>query len=283
MQNDTETRLAGAKECDSNARSLPFTSLNDNAKATILLIHGAFGDRHGWDKVTPSLIDYHLLLPDLPGHGEAAHLAFSNPLSAKLLSELIHRHAKGRRANVIGFSLGLHVAVELATLYPEVVNEIFISGLKMMPVSLAKGIGPYALLANSYLEDITPQWLISWLMDQPPDVDVHNRPRHRKTVAHCRAILEVITTADKGGQWPGPWPARTCIICAGKSGILPTADHPHDAVKLRDIGRKRNAEDVAFTHPLMRHPWCEQDPKLFADAARSWFEHQPLPIGFVEL
>jgi len=73
------------------------------------------------------------------------------------------------------------------------------------------------------------------------------------------------------------------VYCAVKSGIVPSADHPEDAVKYRDIGRKGNAETVAFTHPLMRHPWNRQDPELFAKAARSWFEGEALPEGFVKL
>lgn len=43
-----------------------------HGKPTILLIHGACGCGREWDLVTPYLSDdYHVLLPDLPGHGDS--------------------------------------------------------------------------------------------------------------------------------------------------------------------------------------------------------------------
>lgn len=121
--------------------------------------------------------------------------------------------------------------------------------------------------------------MISWLMD---GADLQSATTS-VTVPMCRSVLSVITLADSDGKWPSPWPARTLIIAAGRAGMLPTADHPHDALKLRDIGREMNAETVAYTHPEMRHPWNRQDPELFARTAKAWFEKANIPSGFVEL
>jgi hypothetical protein len=80
--------------------------------------------------------------------------------------------------------------------------------------------------------------------------------------------------------WPSPWAARTLIVAAGKRGILPTCDNPQDAVKLMEIGRERNPDTLAVTHPEMRHPWNLQAPELFAETARAWFGREEIPSGF---
>ncbi len=99
------------------------------------------------------------------------------------------------------------------------------------------------------------------------------------TVELYRHIIPILTTST----WPSPWPARTLIVAAGKGGIIPSHDHPHDAVKLMEIGRELNAKTVAVTHPEMRHPWNRQDPVLFAKTAQSWFVGEDIPKGFEKL
>ncbi len=243
---------------------LPFSEVNKNATATILFIHGAFVDRNDWDQVTPHLSKYHILLPDLPGHGQADQIGpFSKQLSARLLADLIRQHAKGGRAHIIALSLGAFVAIELASVHSDVVNEMFISGLKVMPAPYRTGIAPYGLWLSQRLESYIPLPLVRWAMD---GTDMQGIDLSRVTLPLCRAIMSTITAESGDGEWAKPWSARTCIISAGKAGIVPSADHPEDAVKY-----------------LMRHPWNRQDPELFARAAKCWFEGDPLPESFIEL
>jgi hypothetical protein len=96
------------------------------------------------------------------------------------------------------------------------------------------------------------------------------------TLELCRQIAPFIVTK----MWPSPWPARTLIVAAGKGGIIPSKDHPHDAFRLMEIGRQLNPETVAL---MMRHPWNRQDPVLFAETARCWFEGKEIPTGFEKL
>ncbi|KAK5122251.1 hypothetical protein LTR85_004161 [Meristemomyces frigidus] len=267
-------------EARDDEQTLPFTELNTDGKATILFIHGAFSNRTEWDLVTPHLPEYHILLPDLPGHGEAQSIRpFSKRLAAKLLARLVRSHAKnGGKAHVVGLSLGAYVALELASEYPDVVNELFISGIKVLPQM--SSFAPRGLWLEQYFENALPRSFVRWLMD---GADIRPSDPSRITVGLCKEVLDTITFADTGGVWPSPWPARTLIVAAGKAGIVPSSDHPQDAVKLREIGRQMNGGTVAYTHPEMRHPWNRQDPKLFAQTARAWFERQHIPVGFKEL
>jgi hypothetical protein len=99
------------------------------------------------------------------------------------------------------------------------------------------------------------------------------------TLDLCRQIVPPMIEA----KWPSPWPARTLIVAAGKSGILPTSDHSRDAVKLMEIGGERNPDTIAVTHPAMRHPWNRRAPELFAETARAWFEREEIPDGLKKL
>lgn len=199
---------------------------------------------------------------------------FSVEYSSRLLAQLIGTHAINGKAHIIGHSLGAHGAVNLASKYPELIDNVFVSGFEIYPPSTLSNFAPYAILAEHYTQKIIPQSLVKWLMDgtdiprgTPPPLDL------------CRQIAVPMIS----NTWPSSWPARTLIVAAGKGGIVPSKDHPTDAVKLRDIGRPQNEETIAVTHAEMRNPWNRQAPRLFAEVARAWFEGKDIPDGFVEL
>jgi pimeloyl-ACP methyl ester carboxylesterase len=256
---------------------LHYTTSNPSGKSTILLIHGAFVSGFNWDLVVPHLTSYHLLIPDLPGHGQSRNITpFSVESSSRLVAALIRKHAVNGRAHIVGHSLGAHVAINLASSYSELVDALFISGFEIYPQAALSRFMPYAMWTENRIQNLIPRPLISWLMD---GTDIpHGDPR-TCTMDLCRQIILPMTETT----WPSPWPARTLIVAAGKGGIIPSRDHPHDAVKLMKIGRERNPGTIAVIHPAMRHPWNRQAPMLFAETARAWFEEGEIPSGFEKL
>jgi pimeloyl-ACP methyl ester carboxylesterase len=261
---------------------LPYLELGSpTATSTIVFVHGAGGDGSDWDMVAEHLSQYHLLLPDLPAHGKAGHIQpLSKELAAKLLADLIRNHAKGGKAYVVGLSMGAFISLELASVYPDLVMEMFVSGLKTIAPGLANNAAvPYAAWTISRFENLAPQSWTRWALS---GTDLKPVDMSQATISRTRGIMNMLGAVHKG-DWPTPWPARTCIINAGKRGLLPTGDVPTHTIMFRDIGRKGNLETTAYNHPGMHHPWFRQDPKLFAEAVSCWFEHRPLPDGFVEL
>jgi pimeloyl-ACP methyl ester carboxylesterase len=258
--------------------SLHFVSINPAGRRTIVLIHGAFCSGSNWDLVVPYLANsYHLLIPDLPGHGQSRHITpFSLGSSSKYLVQLIRKHAANSRAYIVGHSLGAHVAINLASAYPEVISDVFISGFEIYPPTTISNFAPYAFWFDQRVQKLIPRPVISWLMD---GTDIQGGKSGSWTLELCRQIVPVIVTTI----WPSPWPARTLIVAAGKGGIIPSKDHPRDAARLMEIGRQLNRETVAFRHPEMRHPWNRQDPVLFAETASCWFEGKEIPSGFEKL
>lgn len=261
-----------------HSMSLELYHTTHNAgQTTVVLIHGALVSGLYWDLVIPHLPkSYHLLVPDLPGHGKSQSTPFSIDLASHMIAQLIRAHAITGSAHIIGHSLGAQVAIRLASTDPDVVNSIFISGFGMFPRTSITPYIPYAAWAMSRVENCLARPLISWAMD---GADIPHIDTDLCTLDLCRQIV----APEEPTEWPVPWPARTLIVAAGKGGLIPTKDSSRDAVKLVEIGRELNDETVAYTHLGMRHPWNRQAPRLFAETAVAWFERMELPGGFVKL
>lgn len=257
--------------------SLPHESLNPNGGSTIVFIHGAFGSRKDWDMVTPLLSEYHLLVPDHPGHGAAQHLApFSVEKSADLISKLIEAKASRGAAHVVGWSLGASVALQLARRHPSVVRSMVITGYGNLPRSWFTPYLPYAIWLDHHIENSVPRSFTRWLMDGT------DLPKVDTKIANLDLIRNIFVDGLTN-QSPTSWPARTLIIAATKSGIVPSNDNESLAKELAKTGREENAQTYAVKHSKMRHPWPRQSPQLFADVVRAWIEGKDLPEGFEKL
>ncbi|OJJ31596.1 hypothetical protein ASPWEDRAFT_176661 [Aspergillus wentii DTO 134E9] len=257
--------------------ALHYISSNPSAQTTILLIHGAFCSSEYWDLVIPHLsTSYHLLVPDLPGHAKSRSITpFTVDTSADLLAQLIRKEAKNGSAHVIGHSLGAHVAITLASAYPDLVQDVFVSGFAIFPPSAMAEYAPYLIWPVIRVENMIPRSVISWLMD---GTDVVRLDTSVCTLDLCRQVMVALRSS---GEWPAPWRARTLVVAAIKGGIIPSSDNAEYAGRLAEIGREVNPETIAVIHPDMRHPWNRQAPGLFAETARAWFERRDLPEGFL--
>jgi pimeloyl-ACP methyl ester carboxylesterase len=243
-------------------------------KPTILLIHGAFTTAADWQPVISHLgQSFHILAPDLPGHGSAGG-TFTLDNTADALYTLIQKSAVSKKAHIVGHSLGAQVAIRLAEKYPSVVDHMAVSGFEIYPSLPSSDRLSYILWTMSRVENLVPRPVIRWLMD---GTDIG---RHSPSLELCRQVAENMKTA----RYPVAWPAPTLIIAAGRGGLVPSYDHPEDAKKLASIGHEMNDKTLAVTHPLMRHPWNRQNPLLFANTVRGWIGGDySVPVGFERL
>ena len=108
-----------------------FQSINPLAPRTLLLLHGAISSHREWDLVSAHLPTYHLLIPDLPSHGRSASASIPLELAstAALLKDLISEHAQNGKADVVGMSMGGYTAIYIAQKYPNIVGDLFVSGV----------------------------------------------------------------------------------------------------------------------------------------------------------
>lgn len=99
-------------------------------KPVLLLIHGMAGSSNAWREMIPRLEQrYHVIAPDLPGHGDSSPEFddYSLGAMASVLRDLLV--VKGvSRCTVVGQSLGGGVAMQFVYQYPEFCERIVLIG-----------------------------------------------------------------------------------------------------------------------------------------------------------
>jgi pimeloyl-ACP methyl ester carboxylesterase len=100
-----------------------------NAQAPlIVLVHGGRDHARNWDWVARALSTrWHVVAPDLRGHGDSAWSpdgAYSAPFFVSDLAQLIHQLADGKPCVLVGHSLGGAISLRYAGLFPETVRKL---------------------------------------------------------------------------------------------------------------------------------------------------------------
>ena len=108
----------------------------------LILIHGGRDHCRNWDWVAKALRDdFHIVAPDLRGHGDSAWSPDGNySMAAHIydLAQLIHRQELAP-AMIVAHSFGAMIALRYAGIYPEKVTKLVaIEGLGMPPALAAE-------------------------------------------------------------------------------------------------------------------------------------------------
>ncbi|MCI4589254.1 alpha/beta hydrolase [Sphingobium sp. BYY-5] len=118
----------------------------------LILVHGGFDHARSWDWTARALAeDYHVIAPDLRGHGDSAWSPEGSYMMANfvydlaLLIDLFDRTP----ATIVGHSLGGSISLRYAGLFPDKVRRIVaIEGLGLSPERLK----------HKAEEDVTDAW-----------------------------------------------------------------------------------------------------------------------------
>jgi pimeloyl-ACP methyl ester carboxylesterase len=104
-------------------------------RPTIVFLHGTRLTGASWAAQIAELgEEFHVLAPDLPGHGLAADEPFTLTGAAERIAQLIAAEAHGGRAILVGLSLGGYVAMDVAARWPERIHGLVISGATAEPM-----------------------------------------------------------------------------------------------------------------------------------------------------
>ncbi len=108
----------------------------------LVLVHGGEDHCRNWDGVAQALRkDWHVIAPDLRGHGESEWASDGTYFIAGLIYDLAElvRHLNLAPVTIVGHSYGGHIALRYTGLYPDEVRKLVaIEGLGPSPQKMAE-------------------------------------------------------------------------------------------------------------------------------------------------
>jgi len=93
----------------------------------LVMVHGGMDHAHNWDGIARELCrDWHIICPDLRGHGDSAWSpdgSYLLPFYVSDLAQLIHQ-ISDEPVSIVAHSLGGAISLRYASLYPERVRRL---------------------------------------------------------------------------------------------------------------------------------------------------------------
>lgn len=121
--------------------SIQFEEFGPLEAPLLVFIHGGGVSGWMWEEQIKFFQDYHCIVPTLPAHGgQKGGIPFSIRGSAKLVNDLIIEKANGQNVNVVCFSIGAQVLVEMLSLQPTLIDKAMINSALTRPITLPKSI-----------------------------------------------------------------------------------------------------------------------------------------------
>jgi len=252
---------------------------------TIVFLHGGGGAGWMWQPQLAALTNFHILVPDLPEHGQSAEIKpFSINNSVERVAELIRTRAHNGRAHVVGLSAGAQISVALMALHPELVDHAVISSALVRPMPGANLISP-GLIAFSVKWFVEPfknvDWWIRLNMKYSSGVPEKYYPQFKKDFQNLTGDLFAhITVENQSFRLPQGLErvAAPTLVVAGKNeyGVMRQS--------VRDIASAiPAAKGFLISHARKlsiaeEHNWNMTAPDLFTQMVRAWITDQPLPV-----
>jgi pimeloyl-ACP methyl ester carboxylesterase len=122
----------------------------------LLMVHGGRDHCRNWDWVANALRDdYHILAPDLRGHGDSDWMVGGNYNTLDYvydIAQLVHQNTTGP-VKIIAHSMGGSIALTFAGLYPELVSRLIV----------IEGMGPSPKMLEETKELPVEKRLTDWV------------------------------------------------------------------------------------------------------------------------
>ncbi len=240
------------------------------ASPAIVFLHGGGLSSRMWYPVIERLPEYYCLAPDLPEHGKSASLKpFDLDDAARRVAELIRLHVPGRKAHLVGLSLGGAVVLNIARLDPAVTGQMMVTGTA---ARLGKFLGRLSLstlwmLRLSKPETLAKQSAKQWGIPETYLPLFQEDLLHATSADFNRTLIENLMRQELPECLPAP-----LLVTVGGKETIPAKQAARKLTRLY-------AESVGYLVPGLGHVWALQNPDLFADTVRAWVSKKPLPAS----
>ncbi len=251
---------------------------------TIVFLHGGGGSGWMWQPQVGAFTDFHILIPDLPEHGQSADVKpFSIQDSVMQVAELIRIRAHGSKAYVVGLSEGAQITLALLPQAPELVERAIVSSALVRPLPGANLISP-GLIAFSVKCFVEPfknmDWWIRLNMKYSAGVPEAYYPQFKRDFQNLTGDLFAhVMVENQRFRLPEELQRVTVptLVVAGKKeyGVMRQS--------VRDITHAlpcAKGSLVVHTRKLSlaeEHNWNMTAPDLFNQLVRAWITNEPLP------
>lgn len=247
--------------------TLAFKEYGPPDAPSVIFLHGVSVSGWMWRPVVKRLqAELHCLVPDLPGHGESAALAWRSPEDdADRSAQLIQRWGHGGQAVVVGLSLGAYVGLRLLQRHPELIRGAILSGLMAHPTP---GPAFQRLLTAVMLPLMHTDYYVrstAQLLRLPPEAaPLFKRDVKRLPIDTMRRVLRAVTTF----QMPELAAPPPLLFMAG-------ADENREIVgrldEFKALYPGAQTEVVSGAH----HAWPGEQPEVLAQRIRALLGTNP--------
>jgi len=230
-----------------------------SADRPILFLHSALSTHKEFDKLSSFYENCRHILPDLPSHGES--IATNNSLTARMLAESVRSLLEKLNiysVDIIGYSLGGYVALELACIAPSMVHSIVSHAMKFywteeaITESLAQLDSEKIRTRSQRVYDIL--------------VTMHSGNGLDRTIASMRSIIEHFRIEHLKEEY----------LLYIQTPLLLSVGDRDDLVLLPEITKLYQSQDQKKTylaiHPNSPHPLSKLDMGSFTHAVREFWK-----------